>query len=225
MKLGSAIPLLALVTLSACSAGTQHVGSTDADGGVAGGNGRGTEDGDKVDGSNDTPSTTGRKRVFMTSTTYTGDLGGVEGADDKCALVADGANLGGTWKAWISSSTVNAIDRIDDVGPWYLVGETNKVFNNKSNLATTPLESVSLDENGNGLSSNYFSYSCHGSYCDVSTSAIAAWSGTDHGEWVGHGCSDWKSSDGIDGHAVTSSWSSYDAIRCNSRLRLFCIEQ
>ncbi len=62
------------------------------------------------------------KRIFVTSTLYSGNLGGLSGADAKCLTAAQSVNLPGTWKAWLSSSTINAIDRIAEVGPWYFVG-------------------------------------------------------------------------------------------------------
>ncbi|MBW7954818.1 hypothetical protein H3C61_03320 [Candidatus Gracilibacteria bacterium] len=54
---------------------------------------------------------TGTKRVFLTKATYNGNLGGVAGADAKCQSVANGASLGGNWKAFISDSTSNFVDR------------------------------------------------------------------------------------------------------------------
>lgn len=55
------------------------------------------------------------KRVFVTSTTYQGNLGGVAGADDKCQAQANAAALGGTWRAILSQpGQANwAINRID----------------------------------------------------------------------------------------------------------------
>jgi len=49
----------------------------------------------------------GLKRVFVTSTKYTGDLGGVAGADTKCQTAANNQGLGGTWKAFILDNTRN----------------------------------------------------------------------------------------------------------------------
>ncbi|MGZ3454239.1 MAG: hypothetical protein ACXVEF_31830, partial [Polyangiales bacterium] len=48
---------------------------------------------------------TANKVVFVTSTLYTGDLGGVAGADSKCQSAAAAASLAGTFKAWVSSAT------------------------------------------------------------------------------------------------------------------------
>lgn len=47
------------------------------------------------------------------------DLGGLEGADAHCAALAEAAGAGGrTWRAYLSTSEVDARDRIGD-GPWY----------------------------------------------------------------------------------------------------------
>lgn len=42
------------------------------------------------------------KRIFLTSITYQGNLGGVTGADTLCQGRATARSLGGTWKALIS---------------------------------------------------------------------------------------------------------------------------
>lgn len=45
------------------------------------------------------------KRVFATGAGYTGNLGGVAGADAKCQAAANAASLTGDYKAWIADST------------------------------------------------------------------------------------------------------------------------
>ena len=48
-----------------------------------------------------------------------GDLGGLSGADAYCESLAAAAGAGGkTWRAYLSTSSVNARDRIGN-GPWY----------------------------------------------------------------------------------------------------------
>ncbi len=48
-----------------------------------------------------------------------GNLGGLEGADAHCQSLAEAAGIGGkTWRAYLSTSTVDARDRIGN-GPWY----------------------------------------------------------------------------------------------------------
>ena len=42
--------------------------------------------------------------VFVTDGIFTGNLGGVAGADDKCQIAADAAGLPGVYKAWIAGT-------------------------------------------------------------------------------------------------------------------------
>lgn len=50
-----------------------------------------------------------------------GNLGGLAGADAYCTALAEGAGIEGkTWRAYLSTSTVDARDRIGS-GPWYNV--------------------------------------------------------------------------------------------------------
>ena len=133
-------------------------GSSDAEGGTdagtseAGGGAGGGTSGTGGGGQSDF------KRVFVTSGEYSGDLraagagtDGLDGADRICNSVAQGSGLPGSYTAWLSTSTVDAIDRIADVGPWYQVPSSEtpiKTFNNKSGLAGTPLIEIQYHENG-----------------------------------------------------------------------------
>src|SRR5262245_15309387 len=48
-----------------------------------------------------------------------GNLGGLDGADAHCQKLAEAAGTGGkTWRAYLSTSAVNARDRIGS-GPWH----------------------------------------------------------------------------------------------------------
>ena len=49
----------------------------------------------------------GFKRVFVTSTLQTGNMGGLAGADAICAARATAGGLPGTYKAWLSTDQVN----------------------------------------------------------------------------------------------------------------------
>lgn len=70
-----------------------------------------------------------------------GDLGGLEGADAHCAALAEAADVTGrTWAAYLSTSRVDARDRIG-AGPWY---------NAKGDLIAGSLES--LHDGASGLS-------------------------------------------------------------------------
>src|SRR4051794_30232839 len=48
---------------------------------------------------------TNPRTVFITSGGYSGDMGGLQGADQICQALASTARLKGTYKAWLSDST------------------------------------------------------------------------------------------------------------------------
>ena len=67
---------------------------------------------------------------FVTSTTHSGNLGGLAGADAECQRLGAAAGAGArTWRAYLSTQgsqaepAVNARDRIGS-GPWYNAGGT-----------------------------------------------------------------------------------------------------
>ncbi len=65
------------------------------------------------------------KRVFVTSESYSGNLGGLDGADAKCQARADAANLPGTYRAWVSDSTGSPSTRFTQSAiPYKLVDGT-----------------------------------------------------------------------------------------------------
>lgn len=59
-----------------------------------------------------TPTTQSQVRVFVTSQTYDGNLVGLSGADMKCQVSANAANLGGEWRAWLSDYDISAESRV-----------------------------------------------------------------------------------------------------------------
>ena len=59
------------------------------------------------------------KFVFASSTISDGDLGGLGGADTECNALAANAGLSGEFVAWLSTNSLNAVDRMaGSVGPW-----------------------------------------------------------------------------------------------------------
>jgi len=57
------------------------------------------------------------KRIFVSSALYTGALGGLAGADQKCQALADAVPLGGTWRAWLSTGDESVLVRFGAPGP------------------------------------------------------------------------------------------------------------
>lgn len=164
------------------------------------------------------------KRVFVTNTAYPSDLAqagsasdGLAGADALCNLAAQAQNMGGIWVAWLSSSTVAALSRIPEVGPWYVVdshGQQFLAFNNKANLQTSPQTSVSLDERGN----------------EVAAFAWSVWTGTRaNGSPAASTCSDWSTTGGVGVVGLvgssTSTWTYDHASSCANANHLLCFEK
>jgi hypothetical protein len=99
-------------------------------------------------------------RVFVTSGMFTGDLGGLAGADQSCTSAAAAAGLGGNWNAFLSDSNTSAINRIYKVngsGGYVLVNGT-KVAPNWSTLVSkiTPLlHPIDTEETGIAVTSKF----------------------------------------------------------------------
>jgi len=79
-----------------------------------------------------------------------GDLGGLQGADAHCTALAESAGIDGkTWRAYLSTSSVDARDRIGD-GPWYnvrgeLIARNVDELHGDNNISNE----TAIDENGN----------------------------------------------------------------------------
>ena len=79
-----------------------------------------------------------------------GDLGGLAGADAHCAALAEAAGVTGrTWAAYLSTSEVDARDRIGD-GPWHnargeLIAESVAALHGDGNAIA---KATALDETG-----------------------------------------------------------------------------
>ncbi len=151
----------------------------------------------------------GRKRVFVTRTWFTGNLGGLAGADAKCAEAAAAAGLGSVWKAYVSVTGTSAFDRLDDVAPWVVNGSGVMAFATKAQLKDLPTNPLRGDEFGNEFRTD-------------------AWTGTlEDGTAADANCSDWTSErgDGGRGTNIYTRWSYDGASSCASQMSLFCFEQ
>ena len=164
------------------------------------------------------------KRVFVTSTTYNGNLlangqaidssvtTGLGGGDAICNRRATvSASLGGTWKAWLSTSSVNAKDRIPDA-EYRLVDGTTIVANNKADLLDGTIDNrINKDEGSN-------------------SAATIVWTGTETSGIVSpNHCNGWTSINTIGWFGSTteadSRWTRLGIRSCTDNTRLYCFEQ
>ena len=76
------------------------------------------------------PAAAQQTRVFVTSSLHTGELDGLGGADTICQALGATVDPGATWIALLSTSTVDARDRITTTGPFVRVGSPGFIIAN-----------------------------------------------------------------------------------------------
>lgn len=166
-------------------------------------------------------------RAFLTSQTYEGDFtavvggeDGILGADMICQLHADMAGLGGDWGAWISGTDSDAIDRVEDVGPWHLLDSCGQLFASKAAITFSgPERPFNVDENG----------------AEVHPAESRMWSGTDRfGRFNGFSCDGWTVGGPITEGGTGSPYFDWDheeywtdnvTSPCAIEARLLCLER
>ena len=117
--------------------------------------GEACDDGNNLDG--DTCSPTCQRTgflVFVTSQKFSGDLGGVQGADAKCNALAASAGLPGAghYRAWLSSDTTAPFDSFVHSNLPYRLPDGQQVADNWSDMTTSSLlHPISRTEVGNSL--------------------------------------------------------------------------
>jgi hypothetical protein len=146
-------------------------------------------------------------RIFVTSETYDGDLGGIAGADAICQGHADAASLGGTWRALLQTPTEDWHERLTGSRGWVRVDGAPVLDLPVPNALL--LGAVTLDENS--------------TFYDDESIWMMQTGSTD-------GCVEYSSdSESDDGRADYTyrgaSWGSGGRrVACDTRSRLLCAE-
>ena len=164
-----------------------------------------------------------RKVVFVTSQPYTGNLGGVDGADAECATEAQNAGLTGTFKAWISDSTHSpAQDFTQDGGPYLLPDLSTKVADDWADLTDDSLDNP-IDQQADGVNTEGFS-----------VWTTTAPNGTPTSTETPHSCDDWTYPTDGGGQTATigladstdTDWTELASFRsCAEQHHLYCVQQ
>jgi len=175
------------------------------------------------DAPGDGPAPTAKKRVFVTSAQYQGNVNGMgippsgyDVASQKCSELATVAGLGGSWAAWLYTSeggtTVVSPSTKVGAGPWYLVDARTLVFADKSALASPPLHAIDLDETGTAVADHSVWTGAPRRAGDVST--CESWTSTTDGRMGGVGHAD-----------STTNWEKTGgAVMCSQRYHFYCFE-
>ena len=161
--------------------------------------------------------------VFVTSQIYDGSINGtgLRGADSACQMLANKAGLPtGTYKAWLSTSRVDAVSRLGSARAFVRV-DGAPIADQVSDLTSGKiLNPIDLDESGNDISEAQSS--------DVWTGSTNAGTSSPYGN-----CNDWTSISrkafGESGHfdGGPAQWSDDNsAFGCNDneQLHLYCFD-
>lgn len=163
------------------------------------------------------------KLVFVTWSGYLGNLKyegkantGLEGADNLCnrsANVLGAAHPHGKFQAWLSTSTVDAIDHIVGNGPWYTYSGA-LAFANKAAIPNGPLAQINESENGNGIDLGVVGT---GTFINGRKDSAL-------------NCADWTDSSSIYSfrygvpNGGTTNWTSQGTRDCSGSVHLYCFE-
>jgi hypothetical protein len=155
--------------------------------------------------------------IFATSIKYNGNLGGTSGADATCQSRAVAAGLSGTWKAILSTSSLDAKDHI-------CVGGSVK-NRNSTQIASGALElwggsisaATGYDEFGNTIPGGGERWVWTGTYADGTNSAMNCnnWTSALSGTPGTPGVTDQTNSGWVDAGIGAG---------CSALFRLYCID-
>jgi len=161
-----------------------------------------------------------RKVIFVTSATYTGKLGGLQGADNTCQKLAAAAGLANpaTFRAWLSDGFEPIAERITPFQGPYIRPDGVRIADDWEDLTDGVLDtSISIDESKQSHKDDDITY--------VWTN-IAADGGLDSYT----SCDGWASADaGKSGrvgvlNSTGSTWTHHSERICLFKARLYCVE-
>ncbi len=167
------------------------------------------------------------RTVFVTSTTWTGNLGGVAGADAKCAAAAADAGLVGSFLAWISTtSTTPKLRFMASEVPYALVDGTLVAADwNHLTGGISLLHAIDRDEYG-----SLVGFDASADYGEVWTSTLP--DGTSALADFPNGCADFASDDpnttsALLGctNATDAKWTQCGSTSCQVHAALYCFQQ
>lgn len=162
---------------------------------------------------------TGDKTVFVTSGTYTGNLGGIAGANSICQSAATSAGLSGTYYAWIAGSYADdPYIRFNKTFDRYVLRNGTVVANDWYDLIDGTLTNpINIDQNGSTVSGNVWTGSHY-----------YGWGFNSTGDGVS--CLIWTAADTNTGYygqvsQTNNDWSDKTTSACTNSYHLYCFQQ
>lgn len=174
------------------------------------------------------------RTVFITSVTYTGDLGGLSGADLKCKNLAAAAGLADAtlFRAWLSdgfNSPATRFEHVADIsGNPYLLLDGRVVADTFSELVGSgPRTGLSITDLGETLTDvrAWTNTSAFGEVF-VQVDHCGGWLSADNSEQARSGYNALAQEMGPTWETWKSQryWTSFETVGCHNTLRLFCFE-
>lgn len=166
-----------------------------------------------------------QKIVFVTSGSFGGNLGGIEGAHQKCQQAAESADLPGTYYAWIGLPPESAYGEFWQPMDWfsrplsaYVTTGGEVVAGSFDELVDSgPQVPIVLDENGQAVGSQSYAWT------NVSAGGEALYD---------HYCDGWTSNSdlsfgmtGLVGVEGGFTWSAFMQADCSQQQHLYCFQQ
>lgn len=156
--------------------------------------------------------------IFVTKSTYNGNLGGISGADNYCNLAAEG-KLDGEYRAWLSATGTDAKGRVP---------ETKEFINTHGDIIVAkgedlytymdkeggPKHPVGFDENGDAVSAM-------GDRAWTGTKADGTGEGNYCDEWMWNEMG-WKIAYAGDVNLSGQGWTVGGGYGCKSEYHLYC---
>jgi cysteine-rich repeat protein len=157
--------------------------------------------------------------VFVTSEVYQGfALGGLYGADQRCRNLANKAGLLRplAFKAWLSTATMSAADRMVHSRGRYVLVNGLVVAQNWDALTFGPLENpIAVDELSQSRDDGVWTGTLPSGQPALGSEFCADWDESGAFQFAGAGLS----------MSTDDTWSFLEPDGCMSELRLYCIEQ
>ena len=165
----------------------------------------------------------GECKVFASSSSGPGDIGGLAGADAECQRLATVAGLPGTYKAWLSDANTSAASRFTKATVPYTLPSGEVVATSWADLTSGTLRhAIDQTESGEAVSG-------------TNAGAFRAWTNTTGNGGAGGAdpngnCANWTSDEvlptGNFGKTTsTTQWTAGEFQQCPASARLYCFQQ
>jgi hypothetical protein len=157
------------------------------------------------------------RRVFVSSATYTAQLGGYAGADATCQTLANAAGLGGVWMAWISDGSSSPSARFTRASYAYRLLDGTTVAASYSALTGGSLaHAIDRDERAHAVSGTTEVWTATNTDGTLAASACNGFTSSSHGAAY--------AVEGISGNA-DGTWTNVYEQFCDRTAHLYCVEQ